>query len=200
MNLRPPTAWHVALDTKPLASLAQHAPLPNGFDVSGSYPSSSQTAADQDTESTLSTLLGRARDTYPHHRETRSSLAIGHLWQGDVDKAVSLVCDMLVHPAPAGFRSLLSLLLRFGHLGALAVDPDAPKRPSSSSRLIPSLLSAKETAVLRLISKGHNNKSIARELQIAPETVKCYAKKIFLKLSTHTRAEAVARAAAMGIL
>jgi len=56
------------------------------------------------------------------------------------------------------------------------------------------LLSAKETVILRLISSGLSNKSIARELCIAPETVKSHAKRIFIKLSAKTRAEAVARA------
>jgi DNA-binding NarL/FixJ family response regulator len=56
------------------------------------------------------------------------------------------------------------------------------------------LLSTKEAVILRLISLGLSNKSIARELCIAPETVKSHAKRIFIKLSAKTRAEAVARA------
>lgn len=163
-------------------------------------PPPSQIAADQDTESTLVTLLlGRTGDAPP---ETRKLLAIGYLWQGDVDRAVSLVCDMLCHPAPAGFRALLCFLLRFGHLKTSTVDANARKHHSGTLRppLMPSPLSAKETAVIRLISRGHSNKSIARELHITPETVKCHAKKIFFKLSTRTRAEAVARATALGIL
>ncbi len=62
------------------------------------------------------------------------------------------------------------------------------------------VLSAKETVILRLISVGLSNKRIARELHIAPETVKSHAKRIFIKLSTKTRAEAVARGAELGIL
>jgi LuxR family transcriptional regulator, maltose regulon positive regulatory protein len=56
-------------------------------------------------------------------------------------------------------------------------------------------LSARERGVLLLICRGLSNKGIARELQIAPETVKSHAKQILLKLSARTRAEAVARAA-----
>lgn len=62
------------------------------------------------------------------------------------------------------------------------------------------LLSAKETIILRLISMGLSNKSVARELRIAPETVKSHAKRIFIKLSTRTRAEAVARATELGLI
>jgi PAS domain S-box-containing protein len=56
-------------------------------------------------------------------------------------------------------------------------------------------LSPRERCVLLLICQGLSNKGIARELQIAPETVKSHAKQILLKLSARTRAEAVARAA-----
>jgi LuxR family maltose regulon positive regulatory protein len=45
-----------------------------------------------------------------------------------------------------------------------------------------------------------SNKIIARELHIAPETVKSHAKRIFIKLSTKTRAEAVARANELGLI
>lgn len=135
-----------------------------------------------------------------NNRRNRKVLAIDYLWNGDVDKAVSLACDMLCFPAPAGFRSLLLSLLQIGRLKAWEVDAGVNRTDTSRVPVAPSPLSAKETAVLRLISTGHYNKSIARELHIAPETVKCHAKKIFFKLSTRTRAEAVARAAALGIL
>lgn len=55
-------------------------------------------------------------------------------------------------------------------------------------------LSPRERSVLRLIGDGFSNKRIARELAIAPETVKSHAKHILDKLNAQTRAEAVARA------
>ena len=70
------------------------------------------------------------------------------------------------------------------------------RRRQSSGFPIPAYaLSARERGVLLLICRGLSNKDIARELQIAPETVKSHAKRILLKLSARTRAEAVARAA-----
>lgn len=70
------------------------------------------------------------------------------------------------------------------------------RRRRSSGLPIPAIaLSPRERGVLLLICRGLSNKDIARELQIAPETVKSHAKKILLKLSARTRAEAVARAA-----
>jgi DNA-binding NarL/FixJ family response regulator len=55
------------------------------------------------------------------------------------------------------------------------------------------LLSSREFDVLQLMSRGLTNKVIARNLHIAPETVKSHAKKIFGKLQARTRTEAVAR-------
>lgn len=62
------------------------------------------------------------------------------------------------------------------------------------------ILSRREVAVLHLISKGYSNKTIARDLYITPETVKSHIKRIALKLSTKTRAEAVALGKSLGII
>ena len=61
-------------------------------------------------------------------------------------------------------------------------------------------LSTRERTVLLLMGHGLSNKSIARQLSIAPETVKSHAKSIFWKLTVQTRAQAVYRASALGLL
>jgi ATP/maltotriose-dependent transcriptional regulator MalT len=61
-------------------------------------------------------------------------------------------------------------------------------------------LSRRETGILRMIAHGMSNKRIAQSLGIAPETVKSHAKSIFVKLATRSRAHAVARAEAIGLL
>jgi LuxR family transcriptional regulator, maltose regulon positive regulatory protein len=61
-------------------------------------------------------------------------------------------------------------------------------------------LSRRETGILQMIAHGMSNKRIARSLGITPETVKSHAKNIFVKLATCTRAQAVARAEAIGVL
>jgi ATP/maltotriose-dependent transcriptional regulator MalT len=61
-------------------------------------------------------------------------------------------------------------------------------------------LSRRETGILQMIADGMSNKRIAQSLGIAPETVKSHAKNIFVKLATRTRAQAVARAEAIGFL
>jgi DNA-binding CsgD family transcriptional regulator len=62
------------------------------------------------------------------------------------------------------------------------------------------LLSRRQVGVLQMIARGMPNKRIARSLGIAPETVKTHAKGILSKLEARTRAQAVARAVAIGLL
>jgi DNA-binding NarL/FixJ family response regulator len=61
-------------------------------------------------------------------------------------------------------------------------------------------LSRRQVDVLQMIARGMSNKCIARSLGIAPETVKTHAKSILSKLEARTRAQAVARAEAIGLL
>ena len=61
-------------------------------------------------------------------------------------------------------------------------------------------LSARECMIVFLMSNGLSNKEIARHLCIAPETVKSHAKSIFWKLTVRSRAQAVYRAAALGLI
>src|SRR5437016_4927122 len=61
-------------------------------------------------------------------------------------------------------------------------------------------LSARERTIVLLMGHGLTNKMIARQLSIAPETVKSHAKRIFWKLTVQTRAQAVYRASALGFI
>jgi ATP/maltotriose-dependent transcriptional regulator MalT len=61
-------------------------------------------------------------------------------------------------------------------------------------------LSARERTIVLLMGHGLSNKRIARQLSIAPETVKSHAKRIFWKLTVQTRAQAVYRASALGMI
>jgi LuxR family maltose regulon positive regulatory protein len=71
--------------------------------------------------------------------------------------------------------------------------------PGSKSVLIDPL-SAREGTILKLIGQGLSNKEIARNLAIAPETVKSHVKHIFTKLGAEKRAQAVARAQSLGLV
>jgi len=61
-------------------------------------------------------------------------------------------------------------------------------------------LSTRERAIVLLMGHGLTNKMIARQLSIAPETVKSHAKRIFWKLTVQTRAQAVYRASELGLI
>ena len=61
-------------------------------------------------------------------------------------------------------------------------------------------LSAREHTIVLLMGHGLTNKRIARQLSIAPETVKSHAKRIFWKLTVQSRAQAVYRASALGFM
>ena len=78
-------------------------------------------------------------------------------------------------------------------LGGIARELDGPK-PSAAS------LSPRERTIVLMMGHGLSNKQIARQLSIAPETVKSHAKHIFWKLTVQSRAQAVYRAATLGLL
>jgi LuxR family maltose regulon positive regulatory protein len=61
-------------------------------------------------------------------------------------------------------------------------------------------LSAREQSIVGFIANGQSNKQIARTLGVTPETVKTHIKRIFVKLSAETRAQAVVRAQRLGLL
>ena len=80
-----------------------------------------------------------------------------------------------------------------------------PSRPvqrclSQSVACAKTVLTQRECLIMQLIAHGLSNKHIARELNIAPETVKSHAKHIFVKLNVQTRAQAVARAAGLRLI
>ena len=60
-------------------------------------------------------------------------------------------------------------------------------------------LSPREGDILKLVADGLSNKEIARDLAIAPETVKSHIKHIFIKLNVERRAQAVSRAQMLGL-
>jgi LuxR family maltose regulon positive regulatory protein len=61
-------------------------------------------------------------------------------------------------------------------------------------------LSAREREVLQLIAQGRSNREIAEVLFVTEHTVKYHVTSLFTRLDVTSRAEAVARAAALGLL
>jgi LuxR family transcriptional regulator, maltose regulon positive regulatory protein len=61
-------------------------------------------------------------------------------------------------------------------------------------------LTGRERSIVEFIAQGRSNKEIARELGVAPETIKTHLKRIFQKLSAESRTQAVVRAQSLGVL
>ncbi len=61
-------------------------------------------------------------------------------------------------------------------------------------------LSPREQEIVRLITKGFPNKSIAAVLDISPWTVSTHLRRVFVKLGVCSRAEMVAQALKEGLL
>jgi len=61
-------------------------------------------------------------------------------------------------------------------------------------------LTERETEVLRLMVQGQSNKQIARDLQIAEDTVKTHVKHILAKLGVQSRTQAVLGAIRLGLV
>ena len=81
--------------------------------------------------------------------------------------------------------------------------PSASHRVSSgepSRQPLVEPLSERELEVLRLIALGQTNAEIARQLIVAPGTVKAHASHIYHKLDVTNRTEAVVRAQQLGLL
>ena len=76
--------------------------------------------------------------------------------------------------------------------------------PVAASRMAESIvgrgLTGRESDVLRLVTEGCCNKTVARKLAIAPDTVKGHMKAIFQKLEANNRTQAAAVAERRGLL
>jgi DNA-binding CsgD family transcriptional regulator len=130
----------------------------------------------------------------------------------EIEKAVAVLAQELRARAKLdGFQPFIDrrprvrALLTAIHdvLSLHTVDRGAPHaaapRSSPAASVRVTALSPREHAVLRLIGAGLSTKRIARELQIAPETVKSHTRSMLAKFNAKTRAEAVALATSMNV-
>ena len=151
-------------------------------------------------------------------------LAVLHSRLGSADKAHELLKRLMTWGAEANMpsfvldhdRRIVPILLQARDAGvfdedggcaevrqriaravarALACDKSKPTaaRPRDE-------LTARERSIVEFIARGRSNKEIARELGVAPETIKTHLKRIFQKLSAESRAQAVVRAQSLGML
>jgi LuxR family maltose regulon positive regulatory protein len=69
----------------------------------------------------------------------------------------------------------------------------------ASGREAIEVLSGRERHVLKLVAQGQSNKEIARELGVAPDTIKYHLKSVFSKLGVGNRAQAAVQAKSFGL-
>jgi DNA-binding NarL/FixJ family response regulator len=86
---------------------------------------------------------------------------------------------------------------------AVSVSPGQPagSRLADRARVrsVTRQLTARERDVLRGLVQGHGTQTIARELQVAPSTVRTHLQSVLFKLGVHTRLQAVALVARAGV-
>jgi ATP/maltotriose-dependent transcriptional regulator MalT len=116
----------------------------------------------------------------------------------DAGQFVRELIATLCHEPPVGDLEILDLLPYSRNLLRHFDRTATPNKRLTNEVNQP--LTKRESGILQLIADGLSNKRIAQRLDITPETVKSHAKNIFFKLATQTRAQAVARAEALGII
>jgi DNA-binding CsgD family transcriptional regulator len=114
----------------------------------------------------------------------------------DAGRPLLPLLERLYYALPTNDQRLSDLRPYIASLLRSTVQSNTEKSSSVNYRA----LSRRETGILQMIAHGMSNKRIAQSLGITPETVKSHAKSIFVKLSTRTRAQAVARAESIGFL
>jgi LuxR family transcriptional regulator, maltose regulon positive regulatory protein len=181
----------------------------------------------QDAIAILRALRQEAETSHNHYRALRfATMLSGALLTADeTAEAKQVFCEVLRAAAISGLYQ--SILDEGPEVGTLLLDfQDSARRTGVSNDLLPyagkliagwcelyqprvaanvssdivESLSPRERNILERIGQGRSNKEIARELGIAPETVKSHIKNIFVKLGVDRRANAVSRAQSLGLV
>jgi len=120
----------------------------------------------------------------------------------DLTEASGALLWFLLHPVPGLLERHARQRTAHGALLADILSLLAGQRPAPSAALRPPLeaLSESELRVLRYLPTNLSGPEIAGELYVSRNTVRTHMSHLYAKLGTHTRAEAVARARALGLL
>jgi DNA-binding NarL/FixJ family response regulator len=113
--------------------------------------------------------------------------------QNEFSQMVSAAQRDTLNAYPEARAFLRHLTTRNAVQAGTISDPTGIRAPKEA-------LTAREQSIVKFIADGQSNKQIARTLGVTPETVKTHMKRIFIKLSAETRAQAVVRAQSLGLL
>ena len=100
-----------------------------------------------------------------------------------------------IHDLRAGGSPISPSIARRVLARMRAAPGDSPKQPPKDSVLTP-----RESELLKLTAKGLSFDTVGELMGISPHTVVAHVKKIYRKLAVHSRAEAVYEATQMGLL
>ncbi|HWT37321.1 MAG TPA: LuxR C-terminal-related transcriptional regulator [Paraburkholderia sp.] len=176
------------------------------------------------TEEAVASLTSALRSVKARHNDylaLRLSTVLAIVWMraNEPVRALDIFRDVL-NANHEIYRSILDQGREIGQLLQAARDDTRPAssketvayidrllegwralyEPGAKPDTVRESLSARERSIVELIALGQSNKEIARTLGIAPETVKSHIKNVFVKLNVDKRAQAVARAQAMGLV
>lgn len=120
--------------------------------------------------------------------------------QALLEQVLAAQCSHRLAGPQSSAAYLEYLLAAFAGSGA----PGTPSREAAPSttraQALIEPLNERELAVLRLLATGKSNVEIARELIVAPSTIKWYLKHLYVKLQVHSRMQALTRARELRLL
>jgi DNA-binding NarL/FixJ family response regulator len=92
------------------------------------------------------------------------------------------------------------IMIPASRVAAVLLRQNRGQRELADRGLISLRLTPRESEILRLLRVGLNNRAIAAQLGISYWTVRSHVRSLIEKLAAHSKLEAVARAAQLGIL
>ena len=113
-----------------------------------------------------------------------------------IDRIVASIREIRAGGSPISPTIARKVLNRFRSPPVAPVAPAGAAAPVADD----SPLSARETDILRLVSKGLSCAEVGDHLSISTHTVVTHVKNIYRKLAVHSRAEAVFEASQLGLL
>ncbi len=142
--------------------------------------------------------VGKAAEAASRFRRVLAACAVAGLYQTVLDEGQAISELLRATQDSGGVKA--DLVPYVDRLVAGLQRRGQDRFASTSNTRILRALSARETDILTLISRGLSNKEIARNLDIGPETVKSHLKSVFTKLGVERRAQAVSRAQTLGLV
>jgi DNA-binding NarL/FixJ family response regulator len=124
--------------------------------------------------------------------------ATGYLLKDtSIERIVASICEIRAGGSPISPTIARKVLGRFRAAPAAAA-PALNGGAVAAAEASP--LSARETDILRLVSKGLSCAEVGQHLSISTHTVVTHVKNIYRKLAVHSRGEAIFEAGQLGLL